>query len=245
MPKKKSKVKKKTKKVILAKKEKKSLSQESLAFKVIEFQKSKDAEFQEKLFKEIVDQINPLITKIVNKFNIPGYEQTDLYQEALMALRFKAIKDFKTDRIIGDDMIGFEKFAALCTKRHLSTLLKTSFQNKKFALNSSISIHTESRDNEDDFNLADIMDSGEADSLERAERKEEFRILLARLIEGLSDFEKKVLMLYAQKFSYKEISDFINSSNSSMKVNIKGVDNALSRIKTKAKDLLDEMDLEL
>ena len=52
-------------------------------------------------------------------------------------------------------------------------------------------------------------------------------------------------MLYAQKFSYKEISDFINSSNSSMKVNIKGVDNALSRIKTKAKDLLDEMDLEL
>ena len=98
MPKKKSKVNKNSKKVILAKKEKKSLSKESLAFKVIEFQKSKDIEFQEKIFKEIVDQINPLISKIVNKFNIPGYEQTDLYQEALMALRFKAIKDFKTDR---------------------------------------------------------------------------------------------------------------------------------------------------
>jgi RNA polymerase sigma factor (sigma-70 family) len=245
MPKKKSKVIKKPKKVILAKKEKKSLSKESLAFKVIELQKSKDTEFKEKLFKEIVDQINPLITKIVNKFNISGYDQTDLYQEALMALRFKAIKDFKTDRIIGDDMIGFEKFAALCTKRHLSTLLKTSFQNKKFALNSSISIHTESKDKEDNFNLSDIIDSGEADSLERAERKEEFRILLAKLIEGLSHFEKKVLMLYAQKFSYKEISDFINSSNYGMKVNIKGVDNALSRIKSKAKDLLDKMDLKL
>lgn len=245
MSKKKSKINKRPTKVILAKNDKKSLSQESLAFKAIEFQKSKDIELKEKIFKDIVDQINPLITKIVNKFNIPGYEKSDLYQEALVALRFKAIKDFKTDRIIGDDMIGFEKFAALCTKRHLSTLLKTSFQNKKFALNSSISIHAESKNNEDDFNLADIMDSGEADSIEKAERKEEFRILLAKLIDGLSDFEKKVLMLYAQKFSYKEISDFINSSNSGIRVNIKGVDNALSRIKTKAKDLLDEMDLEL
>lgn len=237
--------KKKASKKSINKKNKTNISKESLAYKVLEFQKSDSNSDKEKIFQHIVSQINPLITKIVNKFTIPGYEQSDLYQEALLALRFKAMKDFKTDRIIGDEMIGFEKFAALCTKRHLSTLLKTSFQNKKFALNSSISIHSDNSENNEDFNLSEIIDSGEIDTIDRAERKEEFRILLAKLIESLSSFEKKVLMLYAQKFSYKEISNYINSSGSDGKVNIKGVDNALSRIKIKAKGLLDDMDLEL
>ena len=93
--------------------------------------------------------------------------------------------------------------------------------------------------------MIDIIDSGEDSGVELAERKEEFRILLSKLIESLSGFEKRVLMLYSQKFSYKEISDLINSAGSKEKVNIKGVDNALSRIKIKAKELLDEMDLEL
>lgn len=239
---KKKKSKKNVKKVAL---KQKNISKNSLAFKVLEFQNSKDVLVQEEIFKFIVDKINPLITKIVNKFVVPGYEQVDLYQEALLALRFKAMKDFKTDRIIGDEMIGFEKFAALCTKRHLSTLLKTSFQNKKFALNSSISIHSDSKEENDDFNLSEIIDSGDINTTDDAERKEEFRILLAKLIESLSSFEKKVLMLYAQKFSYKEIANFINSSGIEDRVNIKGVDNALSRIKIKAKSLLDDMDLEI
>ena len=222
------------------------LSINSLAFKVMQFQNQKDKNIQDILFNEIVAQIDPLISKIANKFTIPGYDRYDLYQEALFAVRFKAMKDFKPDRIIGDDMIGFEKFAALCTKRHLSTLLKTSFQNKKFTLNSSVSIHGNSKNlNNDDFNLIDIIDTGENTGIGLAERKEEFRILLAKLIESLSDFEKRVLMLYAQKFSYKEISDLINSSGEKVKVNIKGVDNALSRIKVKAKELLDDMELEL
>ena len=92
MPKKKSKVNKNSKKVILAKKEKKSLSKESLAFKVIEFQKSKDIEFQEKIFKEIVDQINPLISKIVNKFNGTIVEKFFKFKDFL-TMRHKSERD--------------------------------------------------------------------------------------------------------------------------------------------------------
>ena len=39
-------------------------------------------------------------------------------------------------------------------------------------------------------NLIDIIDSGEDSGVELAERKEEFRILLSKLIESLSGFEK-------------------------------------------------------
>ena len=48
-------------------------------------------------------------------------------------------------------------------------------------------------------------------------------------------------MLYAQRYSYKEITDIINENREKVKINIKGVDNALSRIKIKARSLLDKL----
>jgi DNA-binding CsgD family transcriptional regulator len=63
-------------------------------------------------------------------------------------------------------------------------------------------------------------------------------------MEHLSDFEKKVLALYAQRFSYEEIADKLNRNGDGKKVNIKGVDNALSRIKIKAKQVVDELGIE-
>ena len=63
-------------------------------------------------------------------------------------------------------------------------------------------------------------------------------------MEHLSEFEKKVLALYSQRFSYEEISDMLNKSGEEKKINIKGVDNALSRIKIKAKIVVDELGIE-
>jgi RNA polymerase sigma factor (sigma-70 family) len=222
----------------------------SVAQIVIEMQKTKSKIERESLFKKIVQRIDPLIKRIVGKFNIPGYHQDDLYQEAMYAVRFKAISDFDTSRIIGDDFVGFEKFAALCTKRHLSTLLKTSFQNKKAALNTSISFNN-SNSTKEEFDFSSILNDGSEDFSSRIERKEAMRKVVGELFSQLSGFEKKVLALYAKRMSYQEIADFINSDKdpykgrSSIKVNIKGIDNALSRIKSKARQILDNMDIEI
>ena len=86
----------------------------SIAEMVVKLQKSPSRKSKETIFNEIIEKIDPLIRRIVGKFNIPGYEKSDLYQEALYAVRFKAISDFDVTRIIGDDFVGFEKFAALC-----------------------------------------------------------------------------------------------------------------------------------
>lgn len=216
----------------------------SIAEMVIKLQKESTKQGQDIIFNEIIEKIDPLIKRIVGKFNIPGYESSDLYQEALYAVRFKAISDFDVSRIIGDDFVGFEKFAALCVKRHLSTLLKCSFQNKKAALNTSVSFNALASEDEESFDMSSLMNSEETPQSIASENQEIFRSIISNLMEHLSDFEKKVLALYAQRFSYEEIADKLNRNGDGKKVNIKGVDNALSRIKIKAKQVVDELGIE-
>ncbi len=216
----------------------------SIAEMVIKLQKESTKTGQDIIFNDIIEKIDPLIKRIVGKFNIPGYESSDLYQEALYAVRFKAISDFDVSRIIGDDFVGFEKFAALCVKRHLSTLLKCSFQNKKAALNTSVSFNALASEDEESFDMSALMNSEETSQSIASENQEIFRSIISHLMDHLSDFEKKVLALYAQRFSYEEIADKLNRNGDGKKVNIKGVDNALSRIKIKAKQVVDELGIE-
>lgn len=245
-----AKPKKASKKSTADKTKKNAAADGSVAEIVLKMQRARLDSEKDKLFKSIMERIDPLIKRIVGKFNIPGYHQDDLYQEALYAVRFKAISDFDTRRIIGDDFVGFEKFAALCTKRHLSTLLKTSFQNKKAALNTSVSF-TNANNYKDDFDFSSILADSNEDFSSKIERVESLRQAVGELFSQLSNFEKKVLALYAKRMSYQEIADFINSdkdsskSKSYVKVNIKGIDNALSRIKTKARQILESMDIDI
>lgn len=214
----------------------------SVAELVVKMQSAKNVEEENLIFNEIIEKISPLIKRIVNKFNIPGLEKSDLYQEALYAVRFKAISDFDCSRIIGDDFVGFEKFAALCTKRHLSTLLKTSFQNKRATLNTSVSFNLMASDDDDSFDASALMDDGDMSYALASEKQEIFSNIISNLMNHLSEFEKKVLALYAQRHSYEEIADILNNAgDADGKTNIKGVDNALSRIKMKAKMVVEDM----
>lgn len=214
----------------------------SIAEVVVALNNEKRKKNKDILFENIVNKINPLIKRIVGKFNIPGYEKSDLYQEALYALRFKAVSDFDVRRIIGDDFVGFEKFAALCVKRHLSTLLKCSFQNKKATLNTSVSFHS-AKPNSESFDMSSLINSTDVSQESDSENKEMFKTIISNLMSQLSDFEKKVLALYSQRFSYEEISDLLNIGKQSIPVNIKGVDNALSRIKVKARSVIHHLDI--
>lgn len=184
----------------------------------------------------------PKIYKVVSKFKIPGCDHSDIMQEALYALRYKAIKDYDKERGTGDGPAPFDKFALLCIRRHLATEFKSSYQNKKRVLNQSVSIYKEtttSNSNEDDVSLSNIISDPDAlDIGDQSAENEYYTDLQNLLIEALSGFEKEVYVLYAQKYSYEEIADKINSRRQKVRVNIKGVDNALSRIKHKAREIL-------
>lgn len=190
-------------------------------------------------FEEIANRLKPRIQKLVNRFKISGFDPYDIMQEALFALRFKAIKDYNAERGNGIGWAPFDRFSILCIRRHLSTEYKASYQNKKRALNSSVSLNQEvSKSGDEDLSLISILDSGEDSIINQLGDKEYYMDLMTRLLKGLSPFEKEVFILYAQRYSYDEIAERINENRVKVKINIKGVDNALSRIKHKAKIIL-------
>lgn len=196
-------------------------------------------------FTTISKMLNPKIQKLISRFTIPGYEHADVLQEALFALRFKAIKDYDKERGTGEGPALFDKFALLCIRRHLATEFKSSYQNKKRVLNQSVSIDKEQNNNGSNNNSDSetylsgiIADPNFENVLTDVAEDEYFNNLNNLLLAQLSKFEREVYMLYKQKFSYEEIAEKINGNRKKIYVNIKGVDNALSRIKHKAQIIL-------
>jgi len=211
--------------------------------------RKKKSNSAEDAFVELLRILMPKIQKVVSRFNIPGYDSTDILQEALYALRYKAIKDYDEDRGTGEGPAAFDKFALLCIRRHLATEFKASYQNKKRVLNQSVSIDKETNNSnrsfgENEIYLSNIIsDPKKTDILTDISNDEYYNNLQTLLFTNLSSFEKEVFVLYAQKFSYEEIAEKINDKRYKVKVNIKGVDNALSRIKHKAKFILQNYEL--
>jgi len=213
---------------------------------VLTIRESEDENEINAAFEEIAARLKPRIGRLVNRFNISGLGPDDIMQEALYALRYKAIKDYDAERGNGEGWSPFDKFSILCIRRHLSTEYKSSYQNKKRVLNHSISLNYESKSsNNNDLSLINIIPSGETDVLSNVMTREYYRDLMTKLLGNLSDFEKEVFLLYAQRYSYEEIAEKINKvreEKDQVLVDIKGVDNALSRIKNKAKAILSEYD---
>lgn len=192
-------------------------------------------------FEQIANGLKPRIRSLCSKFRIAGLGQDDIYQEALYALRFKAIKDYDQTRGTGEGPAPFDRFALLCIRRHLATELKTSFQIRRTVLNTSISLDQERNEHKDDLSLVNILPSTTGDVLDFVENKEYFTKLVGKLLSKLSKFEREVFLLYVEKYTYEEISEIINRRKLRQPVNIKGVDNALSRIKHKAQSIFNRM----
>jgi RNA polymerase sporulation-specific sigma factor len=202
-----------------------------------------------KAYNEIEKRIKVKVSYITRQFYIPGHNYDDILQEALYALRFKAIPDYDKTRGQGDQPYPFDRFAMLCIRRHLSTLLKSSFRNKEKALNTSFSLDQD-RSSHDDENLylVDILSSSKGDLVEEIGQKEYYNNLVKDLYSKLSKLEKNVFILYTCRYSYDEITlkinKFYKSKGRKKAVNVKSIDNALSRIKIKAKEVFDKYEKE-
>jgi len=203
--------------------------------------KTKNTKEAEQAFGEILKMMGSKIDQISYKFKIPGMGFQDVKQEALYALRYKAVKDYDQGRSQLQDISPFDRFAMLCIRRHLSTRLKSSYQNKSRVLNFSTSLDQDRNNNNDDSTgglfLSDIVPQAKLDIFSIFKKTEYNSALITKLFEKLSSFEKKVFILHFQRYSYYEIAKYINKNRKKYKVDIKSIDNALSRIKIKAKEV--------
>lgn len=212
---------------------------------VEQVRKSRSSRKVNDAFDEIVTLLNTKLRQISYRFKIPGHSNDDVYQEALFALRYKAIKDYDPSRSDRQDISPFDKFAILCIRRHLSTKLKASYQNKQKVWITSISLDQDRSTGSSDDSLAiiDIVTYSEESVLDDLDVKEYKKSIVQKLYSKLSEFEKHVFLLYCQRHSYSEISKRINAQieDKSEKVNVKSIDNALSRIKLKAREIVEKM----
>jgi RNA polymerase sigma factor (sigma-70 family) len=258
--------KKKSKKKVLAKRKKTSSKKSVIKKPIVEeideaqianekyikyincIRRSKSTDEANLAFENLYKMLSPKIQKLISRFNIPGYDHSDILQEALFALRYKAVKDYDKARGINDEPALFDKFALLCIRRHLATEFKSSYQNKKRVLNQAVSMDKENNKNNNNPDSevtlsAIIVDPHDKNVLKKVADEEFYKNLNTLLAKQLSDFEMEVFMLYKQKYSYEEIAEKINNRRKKIFVNIKGVDNALSRIKHKAQIILQNYEL--
>lgn len=171
----------------------------------------------------IIKKYEPLIASIATRIikNCPylGLEKNDLIQEGMIGLNH-AIGYFNEQKDI-----TFYTYAKTCIERRLISTAISAQRLKHKNLNDSISF--DSDDGTLEFILKDESSNPENILLEDETTEE----LIKLIKEKLTDFESDVFDLLISYFNYKEIANMLDKEP-------KQVDNAIYRIKTKAKEVL-------
>jgi RNA polymerase sporulation-specific sigma factor len=155
-----------------------------------------------------------------------GADREDIVQEGMIGL-YKSIRDYRQDKLT-----SFKAFAELCVTRQIITAIKTATRQKHIPLNSYVSLDKPIYDEDSDRTLLDVLSTQRvSDPEEVVIHQEEFDDIEFKLSELLSDFERKVLMLYLDGRSYQEIAVDLER-------HVKSVDNALQRVKRKLEKYL-------
>lgn len=180
--------------------------------------------------KEIIDYImekyKGLVRQNAKAMYLLGGENDDLIQEGMIGL-FKAVQDYNPEA-----GTSFYSFAQLCISRQIYTAMKAARRKKHIPLNSYVSLYAEEENQEGKMPLAETIEAGvESNPEEALLGKEYAHAFEEELKESLSKLENRVLYLHLLGMDYLTIADIIGKSP-------KAVDNALQRIKAKAKELV-------
>ena len=164
----------------------------------------------------LVRAFMPYIRKRASRVHLVGLAYDDVVQEGLIGL-FSAVDGY--DSAFGT---AFETYAITCIDNHIRSALRREMRKKNIPLNDYYS----------------FSDSGGEQWLAGAEPaisledfvivREEVRDTVKRIHLNLSSFEKDVLALYLEGYSYLAISELLSSTP-------KSVDNALQRARRKLK----------
>lgn len=146
-------------------------------------------------------------------YTLRGYEQDDLVQEGSIAL-VKAIRTYKPEK-----GANFKTYATTCIKNSFNTLVQNDRAEKNKPLN-------EKADIED---YSEVLPSNLFDELAAFEEREQYKAIDKKLRKELSELEYKILNLFIEGYSYKEIGQKIGKT-------AKAADNAVQRIRKKIRE---------
>lgn len=154
-------------------------------------------------------------------YYMPGGDSDDVIQEALIGL-MEAVRRFNPDK-----NVPFRSFAAVCISRRIISAVRAAARIKHNPLNSYVSLSCP--DAGCDVSLLISQAYSSQNSFDPAEiviNRESLDGIGCKIDEALSNLEKRVLICFLEKMSYREIALKIGSDE-------KAVDNALSRTRRK------------
>lgn len=148
---------------------------------------------------------------IAREYFLPGAEQQDVEQEAMIGL-WMAARDYQ------EDAGTFKQFANLVIRRRLDSCLRHATRHKNMVLNDSARVLVN-----EDGDISTIVN--ELPCLhhvtDAAEDRERLRLVLVAIDTQLTDFERHCVLGIAQGRDYLELGSY------------KRVDNALMRARKK------------
>lgn len=182
----------------------------------------------------LMDRYKEVVNLKASKFFMVGSEKEDILQEGYIGL-YKAVKSFD-----GEKQNSFKTFATICIERQLITAVKNSNRQKHIPLNSSLSLNATAYDDDEngDTTIMEVLDASKTseDPLDIITKKEYFNSVEKNINNNLSEFEKDVLKLYKNGYSYATIATKLNTK-------IKSVDTAIQRIKKKALKIKQQLEV--
>ena len=161
----------------------------------------------ENAISQLTGEFSSVIRGISRSYFIYGGDSDDLYQIGLIAF-YDAIKRFDSTKN-GD----FVRFAKVCIHSRIIDAIKEANRKKHSPLNTAVG-----------FDKVDAVSSDDPEKLFLT--REQLFAVYSAIDVKLSDYEKRVLNLYIDGLSYKEIAASVGKS-------VKSVDNAISRIRDK------------
>ncbi len=163
--------------------------------------------------RELIQRHTRLVRACARPLFLAGGDHEDLVQEGMIGL-LDAIRGYRPD-----SGTPFEAFAALCIRRHLISAVRAAAARKHAPLNDSVPLE----------GSGVLLSDPESELISR----EQFRDFMKALEQQLSPTERRVLALYLEGYSYREISRRLGKAQ-------KSVDNAVQRIRRKAAHILGE-----
>ena len=159
-------------------------------------------------FSELCERFSPLVrSQVTRLFGVSYPDYDDRVQDALVALYDAALS-----YDLSQSKVTFGLYAKICIRNRLISIQRKEkrAQKKKSSLAG--------------LENKALREEARRSSLEKLEENEE-------ILSKLSTYEKKVLLLYLNGHSYREIGSALKKSE-------KSVDNALLRIRSKLKKLI-------
>lgn len=171
-------------------------------------------------FSALIKQYSPLISSIVRKYFLAGFEVEDLMQIGYISL-IKAIKDYKID-----SKANFSTYLYMAVLGDIKNEISKSFNNKNLALNNALSLDFtfEDSDDEDGYSPWAYLIVGDDSIEDEVIKEQKVKILLNALRESLDKKERQILSYYLQGYKYAEIANMES-------VTTKKVDNTITKAK--------------